>query len=225
MRRWQLGLAKAVVWAACLAPLVWLALRVFGVAGPFVADPVNEIEHTLGKTGLTILLVTLAVTPARMLTGFNQLVRFRRLFGLFSFFYICLHFVAYVSLDLQFAWTRIFEEIAMRPYLTIGMAALLGLIPLAVTSTKGMQRRLGRKWVKLHRLIYPIAILGIWHFWWQVKADTREPMIYAGILAVLLGYRVWRSFERRQRRRAAASTPGNRRGGAGWRHRATSNRP
>lgn len=204
MRRWQRGLLKAVVWAACLAPLVWLLLRLFRVAGPYIADPVNEIEHTLGKTGLTILLITLAVTPARILTGFSQLVRFRRLLGLFAFFYICLHFVAYISLDLQFAWGMIFEEIAMRPYLTIGMLGLLGLIPLAVTSTKGMQRRLGRRWVKLHRLIYPIAVLGVWHFWWQVKADTREPMIYAVVLGLLLGFRVWRSIERRQRRRAAA---------------------
>ena len=125
MRRWQIGLIKAVVWAACLTPFALLLLRLFGIIGPLIADPVDEFEHKLGNTGLTILLITLAITPVRVLTGFNQLVRFRRLLGLFSFFYICLHFVAFVTLDLQFDWSRIFSEIALRPYLTIGMLALL----------------------------------------------------------------------------------------------------
>jgi sulfoxide reductase heme-binding subunit YedZ len=204
MQRWQLGLIKAVVWAACLAPCVWLVLRIGFQIGGFVADPTAEVEHVLGKTGLNLLLITLAITPARILTGFNLLVRFRRLLGLFSFFYLSLHLVAFITLDLQFDWGRIFGEIAMRPYLTIGMVALALMIPLAVTSTRGMQRRLGRKWASLHRLVYPIAILGIWHFWWQVKADIREPAIYAGILALLLGYRALRSWRRRQSRLAAS---------------------
>jgi sulfoxide reductase heme-binding subunit YedZ len=200
MQRWQLGLIKAAIWIACLAPLAWLAARIFLGIGAFVADPVAEVEHTLGKTGLNLLLITLAVTPARQLTGWNWLVRLRRLLGLFSFFYIVLHFVSYVTLDLQFAWSLIGSEIVMRPFITIGMIALLAMIPLAVTSTRGMQRRLGRNWVKLHRLIYPIAILGVWHFWWQVKADIREPALYASILAALLGFRVFKAWQRRQRR-------------------------
>jgi sulfoxide reductase heme-binding subunit YedZ len=206
MQRWQLGLIKAAIWIACLAPLAWLAARIFLGIGEFVADPVAEVEHTLGKTGLNLLLITLAVTPARQLTGLNWLVRLRRLLGLFSFFYIVLHFVSYVTLDLQFAWTLIGSEIVMRPFITIGMLALLAMIPLAVTSTRGMQRRLGRNWVKLHRLVYPIAILGVWHFWWQVKADIREPALYASILAGLLGFRVFKAWQRRQRR-LSASTP------------------
>jgi sulfoxide reductase heme-binding subunit YedZ len=165
------------------------------------------VLHTLGKTGLNILLITLAITPVRVLTGFNLLARFRRLLGLFSFFYLMLHLAAFITLDLQFAWGLIVEEIVLRTYITLGMFALLLMIPLAVTSTRGMQRRLGRRWVKLHRLIYPIAILGVWHYWWQVKADIREPAIYAGILALLLGYRVWRSWRRRKLRGQAVSTP------------------
>jgi sulfoxide reductase heme-binding subunit YedZ len=207
MQRWQLGLVKTVVWIACLAPLVLLAVRAFELFGTRLgADPVAEVLHTLGKTGLNLLLITLAVTPIRLLTGYNVVARFRRLLGLFAFFYICLHLVAFAWLDLQFMWGTIFTEIVLRPYITIGMIAILMLIPLAVTSTRGWQRRLGRKWSKLHRLVYPIAILGVWHFWWQVKADIREPLIYAAILAVLLGYRMWRSWQRR-RQRAAASAP------------------
>jgi len=206
MQRWQLGLGKAIVWVACLAPLVWLAARLFLRVGEVVADPAAEVEHILGKTGLNILLLTLAITPIRLLTGQNWLLRFRRLLGLFAFFYLSLHLLAFITLDLRFDWGRIVGEIVLRPYLTIGMLAFALMLPLAVTSTRGMQRRLGRKWVSLHRLVYPIAILGVWHFWWQVKADIREPAIYASILGVLLGYRVWRSWQRRQLRRAA-STP------------------
>jgi len=206
MQRWQLGLIKAVVWAACLAPLAWLALRIFGLAGSFVADPVAEVLDTFGKTGLNLLLITLTVTPARQLTGFNLLARFRRLLGLFAFFYLAMHLVAFVALDLQFAWGLIGGEIVLRPFITIGMIAIVLLIPLAVTSTRGWQRRLGRRWAKLHKLIYPIAILGVWHFWWQVKADIREPLIYAAILGLLLGFRAWRAWQRRQKR-LGASTP------------------
>ena len=205
MQRWQLGLIKAVVWAACLAPLTWLILRLFRIAGPIVADPGNQVVHTLGNTGLTLLLITLTVTPARILTGLNWLLRLRRLLGLFAFFYLALHVSAFATFDLRFQWGLIFGEIVKRPYLTLGMLAFVMLIPLAVTSTRGWQRRLGRKWVSLHRLIYPVAILGVWHFWWQVKADISEPQLYAAILAVLLGFRVWRSWLRRRRR--AASTP------------------
>ena len=205
MQRWQLSLLKAFVWLACLAPFALLAARTAGLAGGLGADPVAEVLDTLGKTGLNLLLITLAVTPVRILTGLNLVARLRRLLGLFAFFYIAMHFTAFVWLDLQFAWGMIVGEIVLRPFITIGMIALLLLIPLAVTSTRGMQRRLGRKWVSLHRLVYPIAILGVWHYWWQVKADTREALVYIGILAALLGYRVFRSWQRQQRRRASTS--------------------
>jgi sulfoxide reductase heme-binding subunit YedZ len=203
MQRTQIGLLKAVVWAACLAPLAWLYLRIYHDAGGYIANPANEILHTIGKTGLNLLLITLAITPVRRITGFNLLIRFRRLLGLFSFFYLVLHLYAFTWLDLGFRWGIIFEEIVLRPYLTIGMLALLLMIPLAVTSTRGMQRRLGRRWTKLHRLIYPIGILGVWHFWWHGKQTSDEPMIYAGILTVLLGYRIWKSWQRRR----AVNTP------------------
>lgn len=206
MQRWQLGLLKAIVWTACLAPLVWLYLRIFHQAGGYVANPASEILHTVGKTGLNLLLITLAITPVRTLTGLNELVRFRRLLGLFSFFYLSLHLCAFIWLDLGFRWGIIFGEIALRPYLVIGMLALVLLIPLAATSTRAMQRRLGRRWTSLHRLIYPIGILGVWHFWWHGKQTSNEPIVYAAILTVLLGFRLWRAWQRRQIRRSP-STP------------------
>jgi sulfoxide reductase heme-binding subunit YedZ len=193
MSRTTLITLKALVWAACLAPLAWLIARGFEVGGNLGANPVEEVLHTLGKTALNILLIALAVTPVRQITGFNALIRFRRLLGLFSFFYLVLHFLAYALLDLRLAWSTIGADIAMRPYITIGMAALALMIPLAATSTQAMQRRLKRNWARLHKTIYVIAILGVVHFQWQTKGDAeREPWVYIGILAVLLGYRVVR---------------------------------
>ena len=130
------------------------------------------------------------------------MVRFRRMLGLFAFFYIAMHFVIYAWLDQRLDLGVILEDIVERPYITIGMLALVLLIPLAVTSTDGMRRRLKRRWNALHRLVYPIAILGVWHFWWQVKQDIAQPLIFATVLAILLGYRLWR---RRRRQRATAS--------------------
>jgi sulfoxide reductase heme-binding subunit YedZ len=202
MHRWQLGLIKAGIWIACLLPFAILATRTFEIAGDLGGDPVTEVLHTLGKTSLNLLLITLAVTPARQLTGWNWLVRLRRLFGLFAFFYVALHFTTFAALDLQFAWSTILEEIALRPYLTLGMVALVAMIPLAITSTRGWQRRLGRKWTTLHRLIYPIAILGVLHYWWQIRGDSGEANIYFALLAALLGFRVFKSWQRRQRRKA-----------------------
>jgi sulfoxide reductase heme-binding subunit YedZ len=126
--------------------------------------------------------------------------------GLFVFFYVVLHFIIYLVLDLELNFATLGADIAKRPYITIGFTALLLLIPLAVTSTNGMMRRLGRRWQTLHRLVYVIAVLGVWHFYWQVKRDVREPLLYAGMLAILLGYRVVRT--RSRRRAAAASTRG-----------------
>lgn len=206
MQRWQLGLLKAVVWAACLAPLVWLYLRIYHQAGGYVANPGSEILHTVGKTGINLLLITLAVTPVRTLLGINELVRFRRLLGLFSFFYLSLHLAAFIWLDLGFRWNIILGEIVVRPYLLIGMLALLLLIPLAVTSTRAMQRRLGRRWTSLHRLIYPIGILGVWHFWWHGKQTGNEPIFYATVLTALLGFRLWRAWQRRQARQRTSTS-------------------
>lgn len=190
---------KVLVFLLCLGPLGKLALEAFGVAGMSLgANPVEALLHRLGIWGLNFLLLTLAVTPLREITGEAWLLRFRRMLGLYAFFYVFLHFLVYAGLDQRFDLAAIGEDIVERPYITIGVIALILLLPLAVTSTRGMMRRLGRKWKKLHRLVYPIAVLGVWHFYWQVKLDTLEAMLYAAVLACLLGYRVWRSQERRR---------------------------
>lgn len=194
---------KAAVFLLCLVPLGKLALETFGIAGfSLGANPIEEMLHRCGKWGLNLLLITLAVTPLRRITGWNWLIRFRRMLGLFAFFYILLHFLIYAILDQGLALNYIIEDIIERPYITLGMLGLLLLIPLAITSTNGMMRRLGRKWQKLHRLVYVIAILGVWHFYWQVKQDILEPLIYAGILTVLFAIRGWYAWQRKQRIRA-----------------------
>ncbi|HEY5568212.1 MAG TPA: protein-methionine-sulfoxide reductase heme-binding subunit MsrQ [Gammaproteobacteria bacterium] len=197
------AIAKVFVWLLCLVPLAWLVARAFAVAGTSLgANPVETVLHTLGKTGLNLLLITLAVTPIRRLTGFNVLIRFRRLLGLFAFFYLVLHFTTYAVLDLRLQWSMLFVDITERPYITVGMLALAGMIPLALTSTQKMQRRLGRKWATLHKMIYPVAVLAIVHFLWQAKSDLDpEPLVYAGVLTLLLGYRLayWLSRRRRTR--------------------------
>ena len=197
---------KVAVFLLCLLPFALLAAGVFGVAGyDLGANPVEALIHGTGKWGLKFLLITLAVTPVRRLTGLNWVIRFRRMLGLFAFFYVVLHFASYALVDQRLDLGAIVEDIFERPYITIGITALVLLIPLAATSTKGMMRRLGKRWQKLHRLIYPIAILGVWHFYWQVKQDALEPLIYAGILAMLLGSRL---VSRRRRARVAVAIQG-----------------
>jgi sulfoxide reductase heme-binding subunit YedZ len=187
---------KVLVFLLCLLPLGKLGLEIFGLAGfGLGANPIEELLHRLGKWGLNFLLITLAVTPIRVWTGLNWLIRFRRMLGLFAFFYLLMHFLTYAGLDQRFDIPAIVEDIVERPYITIGVSALLLLLPLAITSTDGMMRRLGRRWQKLHRLVYLIAGLGVWHFYWQVKIDILEPSIYIFVLVVLLSYRVlarWR---------------------------------
>ena len=184
---------KITLFLLCLLPFATVLLGAFGLADIRLgANPIEEIIHRLGLWGLRLLFITLAVTPVRLLTGLLALTRFRRMLGLFAFFYVLMHFLTYAILDQGLLYSAIIEDILERPYITLGITALLMLIPLAVTSTKGMMRRLGRRWHKLHRLIYPIAILGVWHFYWQVKQDILEPLVYAAILALLLGFRLWR---------------------------------
>ncbi len=199
--------AKTLVHLAALTPamiLGWQFWQVFNGADPDAlgADPVAEIEHRTGLWALRLLMITLAITPLRQLTGQSVLIRFRRMLGLYAFFYASLHLAAYLGLDLRGYWAQIFEEIVKRPYITVGFSAWLLLLPLAVTSTKGWIKRLGRNWARLHKLVYAIGVLAVLHFWWLVKSDIREPLLYAAILAVLLGWRVWKAFS--QRRTAAA---------------------
>ena len=197
---------KAAVHAMALMPATLLALQIQQEAttgsGVLGADPVAEIEHRLGLWALRLLMLTLAITPLRQLTGQTVVLRFRRMLGLYTFAYATLHLAAYLILDLRGYWTQIFEEIAKRPYITVGFLAGLLLVPLAATSTHAAMRRLGPIWARLHRAIYAIGVLAVLHFWWLVKSDIREPLLYAAILSVLLGWRVarrWRSVSARQK--------------------------
>lgn len=201
--RWLL---KPAIFVACLLPLARLVAGAFGLAGVSLgANPVETILETCGKWTLNLLLITLCVTPLRELTRVNPLIRVRRMLGLFAFTYAVLHFTTYLVLDLRLDFANVGADIAKRPYITIGFTALLLLIPLAVTSTNRMMRKLGRRWQKLHRLVYVVAILGVWHYYWQVKADVREPLIYAAILAMLLSYRAWKAVRRTRTSRAVAA--------------------
>lgn len=183
---------KPLWFSACLAPFVWLLLNAFEIAGPGLgADPIETVQDEMGIWGLRMLLLTLALTPLRQITGQVWLIQLRRMTGLFTLFYISLHFLNYLILDQGLSWQFIVEDVLERPFITLGAIALLALIPLGITSTAGWRRRLGRRWNKLHKLVYPIAILGCWHFWWQVKEDITEPVVYAAILALLLAWRIY----------------------------------
>jgi sulfoxide reductase heme-binding subunit YedZ len=185
---------KPAVFAAALVPFVLLAYG--GVARSLGANPIEAITHGTGDWTLRFLLLTLAVTPLRVLTGWNGLVRFRRMLGLFAFFYGCLHLLTYVWLDKFFSWADILRDIPRRPFITMGVLAFVVLVPLAATSTAGMIRRLGgRNWRRLHRLIYLSAIAGVVHYWWLVKADISRPRMYAVALGTLFAFRgavAWR---------------------------------
>jgi sulfoxide reductase heme-binding subunit YedZ len=184
-------IVKPIWFAACLLPFVLLLLDAFvDDARALGADPIEAIQDRMGIWGLRFLLLTLALTPLRQLTGMTWVIQLRRMTGLFVLFYISVHFLNYLVLDQGVVWQYIIEDIIERPFITLGALALLALLPLGITSTAGWRRRLGRRWQVLHRLIYPIALLACWHFWWQVKEDITEPLIYTGILALLLGLRL-----------------------------------
>jgi methionine sulfoxide reductase heme-binding subunit len=193
---------KAAVFAACLIPLARLAVLGFGDG--LGANPIEYITHSTGWWTLTFLLITLAVTPLRRLLNQPWLLRLRRMFGLYAFFYASLHFITYIWLDQFFDGLEIVKDVIKRPFITFGFAAFVLLIPLAATSTNAMVKRLGaRRWQWLHRLVYPIAALGVIHFWWLVKLDVNEPLLFALILAGLLIARLLHLLIE-QRRKAAA---------------------
>jgi sulfoxide reductase heme-binding subunit YedZ len=207
-RRYRL-VYKPLLFLACLVPLAWVVGGVLGLPVPSLgADPVRKVLGILAHSALNLLLITLSVTPLRQLTGNAQLLKVRRMLGLFAFSYALLHFLTYIGPFQGFSWAAIVKDLVKRPYITIGFAALVLLVPLAVTSTNAMMRRLKRRWQSLHRLIYVIAILGVWHYWWQVKKDIREPLIYVVLLSLLLGWRLWRRQRSATSRSAAPKAPG-----------------
>jgi methionine sulfoxide reductase heme-binding subunit len=183
-----LRVIKPVLFAACLLPLGRLLYR--GWADDLTANPIEFITHFTGDWTLRFLLASLSITPLRKLFGWNGLIRFRRMLGLFAFFYALLHFATYMVLDHFFDFQAIAKDIVKRPYVTAGFTGLILMVPLAITSTAGMIRRLGKRWQQLHRLVYVAAIAGVIHFYWLVKADIRRPLQYATMLILLLGYRL-----------------------------------
>jgi len=189
--------AKPVVFLLCLVPfgyLAWASFALFrgrDLPAYVGAEPVAFLQHSTGDWTLRFLLITLSVTPLRRLLNLPDLIRFRRMFGLFAFFYVCLHFLTYIGPDQAFDFAAMLKDVAKRPFITVGFAGLLLLVPLAITSTKAWIRRLGGKnWQLLHRLVYIAALCGVVHYYWLVKSDHRLPLLYASLLALLLLYRV-----------------------------------
>ncbi len=198
---------KVPVFLLCLVPLGLLVLR--GLHHGLGANPIEFITHATGDWTLRFVVITLSITPARRLLGLPQLIRFRRMLGLFAFFYGCLHFTTYIWLDKFFDVAEMIKDVEKRRFITLGFTGFVLLIPLALTSTAGWIRRLGgRRWQMLHRLIYLTAIAGVVHYYWLVKSDVRKPLQYAGMVALLLGYRgaVW-LVEKRNRLATGAAAP------------------
>jgi sulfoxide reductase heme-binding subunit YedZ len=194
---------KSAVWVAALVPLGGL-LHGFWV-DDLTVNPIEYVTRTLGETGLQLLLASLALTPMRIVFGIGWPVTLRRLLGLFAFFYVALHFAVWVVLDHFFDWRTMADDVVKRPWITVGVTALLLLVPLAATSTTGMIRRLGGvAWRRLHRLVYAAAVLGILHYIWLAKKVLIEPWVYAAVLVVLLGVRGWDAGRRLLRRRRPA---------------------
>jgi methionine sulfoxide reductase heme-binding subunit len=188
-------LSKPFLFLACLGPAVLLGWDAWHDA--LGANPISEITHVTGDWTLRFVLISLAVTPVRKITGWNAIIRYRRMLGLFAFFYASLHFMTYLGLDQGFAWEYILPDIAKRPYVTVGFLGFVLLIPLALTSTAGWIRRLGgKRWNQLHRLVYITAIAGVVHYWWLVKADISRPLAYGAILGVLFAIRIWYNMRR-----------------------------
>lgn len=196
---------KPIVFIVCLLPALFVVGDAFEITGRLGANPVEEILDRFGNWALRFIMITLAVTPLRRIVGWNWLPMFRRPLGLFTFFYALLHFLTWFLLDQSMDFSAILEDIVERPFITLGFVALLLLLALAVTSFTALRRRMGKRWQTLHNAAYLIGGLGVWHYWWQVKKDITEPLIYAGILALLLGTRVLWRYRRRQRRKVAVA--------------------
>ena len=175
-----------------------MLLEITGLGGVSLGpNPSRELLHFTGKTALNLLWIGLLASPLQKLTGDPRWIRPRRIIGLFAFGYALLHFLIYAVLELGLDFSDLGRELVKRPFIVVGTIALVLLVPLAVTSTDRMMRRLGRNWARLHRLVYAITILAAWHYWWQVKKDFTEPLLYATALAALLAFRLWRAAHRR----------------------------
>ena len=197
---------KPVVFAACLVPFLWLAYRTY--QGDLGANPIETITNTTGIWTLRFIVITLAITPVRWLTKWNPIINFRRMIGLFAFFYGTVHFMIYFVLDRSLMFDGLWEDIVKRPYITMGFSGFVLMIPLALTSTKGWIRRLGGyRWNLLHRLIYFTSVFAVIHYWWKVKLDVTDPMFYAAIVAVLLSVRLFRWLAKRQASATARTAP------------------
>ncbi len=197
-------IAKPLVFAACLGPFAWIAWTAyasgFGPTGPLGANPIEYINRYLGDWAIRFLLLALALTPVQRITGWNAVMRFRRMIGLYAFFYVCLHLSSYIVLDQFFDWEEIWRDITKRNYITVGMVNFVLLAALAATSAKGVVKRLGgKRWTNLHKLVYPAGILASFHFYMMRKGVQLEPIIYAAICAVLLGYRMAAAWRKKAR--------------------------
>jgi sulfoxide reductase heme-binding subunit YedZ len=192
-------IVKPIIFLAALLPLVQLGFD--GLRGELGANPIEKITHQTGSWTLILLLVTLSITPLRRITSVNWIIQYRRMIGLFAFFYGSLHLMTYLWLDQFFDLHSIIKDVYKRPFITAGFTAFMLMVPLAITSTQGWIRRLGKRWQTLHRLIYFSGAAGVIHFIWLVKKDLQQPLSYAAILAVLLGIRVY--FWLRKRRPAS----------------------
>jgi methionine sulfoxide reductase heme-binding subunit len=182
--------AKVVVFALSLAPFLWIGWKTY--RGELTANPVEFYQHQTGDWTLRFLVFTLCITPLRRIFNLPELIRFRRMLGLFAFFYVSLHFLTYLGPDQSFSFAGMLKDVAKRPFITVGFAAFLLLIPLALTSTAGWIRRLGgKRWQMLHRAVYASAVLGVIHYYWLVKSDIRKPLFYGALVAILLAWRLW----------------------------------
>ena len=191
---------KPAVFLLCLVPAALVITDLLEITGSLGANPIEEIQDRFGNWAIRFIMITLTITPLRRLTGWNWLVRFRRMFGLFTFFYVLLHFLTWLILDQGLLLSAIAEDLTERPFITLGFTAFVLLTSMAVTSTAGMRRRMGRRWQKLHYSAYAVGVLGVWHYWWQVKKDTSDAKIYAAILAVLLGLRTYWHLQQRKKK-------------------------
>lgn len=198
---------KPVIFALCLLPAALVITDLYEITGTLGANPVEAILDRFGNWAIRFIMITLAVTPLRKLTGWNWLARFRRMLGLFTFFYVLMHFLVWLMLDRGLYFSgfaevlpAVVEDLTERTFITLGFTALVLLTAMAVTSTAGMRRRMGRRWQKLHYSAYVVGVLGVWHYWWQVKKGPDDAIYYAAIFAVLIGLRVFWYLQKRNKR-------------------------